>query len=138
MKVWVDILLLLVQLGLFLLGRLLDDMSWYDVGIDLEVIKFEGVALAAMVIAAVIKLVRKWEIEGIMRILFWRSQLKFLIPWSLTILIVVLFFSIFGCTHEVEPDYFFVQYDGCCLNATQLLLTNLNYSLVCNTKANPA
>lgn len=54
MKVWVDILLLLVQLGLFLLGRLLDDMSWYDVGLDLEVVKFEGAALAAMVIAAVI------------------------------------------------------------------------------------
>jgi len=76
-----------------------------------------------------------------MRILFFRSQLKFIIPWALDILIVILFFNIFGC-QTIAPDselvYFYVLYDGCCINGTQIILTNLNYSLICNTKAHLA
>ena len=74
-----------------------------------------------------------------MKILFFRSQIKFIIPWALDILIVILFFNVFGC-QTVLPgtDFFYVQYDGCCINATQIILTNLNYSLVCNTKAHLA
>lgn len=38
-------------------------------------------------------------------------------------------------TEEQQADYFYVQYSACCLNVTQIVLTNLNYSLICNTKA---
>lgn len=32
--------LLFLQLALFILGRLLDDLSWYDIGVANEVIVF--------------------------------------------------------------------------------------------------
>jgi hypothetical protein len=35
------------------------------------------------------------------RILFVRSQLKFLIPWALVITIDILYFNIFGCQKTV-------------------------------------
>ena len=28
-----------------------------------------------------------------------------------------------------------MEYTGCCINITQIILTNINYSLICNTKA---
>jgi hypothetical protein len=36
---------------------------------------------------------------------------------------------------ETDLVYFYVLYDGCCINATQVMLTNLNFSLISNTKA---
>jgi hypothetical protein len=139
MEKWVSILLLVIQQALFVLARLMDDISWHDVGIPSEVNVCEGIGVAAMALCGILKLVRKWHIEGIMKILFVKSQIKFIIPWALDILIVILFFSIFGCHHEsTENEYFFVLYDGCVLNTVQILLTNLNYSLICNTKADTA
>jgi hypothetical protein len=141
MEAWLDILLLVIQLSLFLLGRLLDDLSWYDLGVPNEVNVFEGIGVASLSLSVIIKVIRKWEITDIIKILFWKSQLKFIIPWALIILIIILFFNIFGCqTHmpHTELVYFYVLYDGCILNSIQILLTNLNYSLICNTKAHLA
>jgi hypothetical protein len=97
MEAWLDILLLTFQLALFLLRRLCDDLSWYDLGIADEMNVFQGIGVAVFTISAIIKIVRKWEIPNIIKILFWKSQLKFIIPWALTILTIILFFQIFGC-----------------------------------------
>ena len=96
-----QIFLLILQLALFLLGRILDDISWYDVGVPHEVEVFEGIGLAAMTICVGIQILRKHELEGMWKILFYRSQLKFIISWSLIITICILFFNIFGCQHEL-------------------------------------
>ena len=89
-----------------------------------------------MLICVAIQIYRKQSRSGFWRILFFRSQLKFLIPWSLIITISILFFNIFGCT-KIDPgtDYFFISYEGCVINIVQIVLTNLNYSLICNTWA---
>jgi hypothetical protein len=135
----VNIVILTVQLCLFALGRLMDDMSWYDVHIENEVSVCEGIGIACMTTCVLIQLFRKSEHEGYLKILFFHSQLKFIIPWALVTTICLLFFNVFGCavelTEEQSADYFYVQYTGCCLNVTQIVLTNLNYSLICNTKA---
>ena len=130
------IALVAVQLVLFVTGRVLDDLTWYDVGLPDEVAVFESISIACMLICVAIQIFRKPERQGFWRILFFRSQLKFLISWSLIITIGILFFSVFGCS-TVDPgsDYFFVNYSGCVLNVTQIVLTNLNYSLICNTWA---
>ena len=94
-----------------------------------------------MSICAIIQILRKKHIDGWWMILFVRSQFKFLISWSLIITICYLFFNIFGCQSELpESDlvYFYITLEGCALNITQLVLTNLNYSLICNTKAHTA
>lgn len=132
----IDYGLLIFQICLFLLGRILDDISWYDVGVPSEVNVFEGVGVAGMTICAVMQIIRKQKVNDFLKILFFKSQLKFMIPWALIITSCLLFFNIFGCT-TVLPDtsYFFVDYTGCCINITQIILTNLNYSLICNTKA---
>jgi hypothetical protein len=83
---------------LFLLGRLLDDLSWYEFDVPHEVETFEGIGIVCMVLCVAIQILRKHKTEGMFRILFIRSQLKFIISWALVITIVVLFFSIFGCT----------------------------------------
>lgn len=136
MEKGISIILLVIQMSLFLVGRILDDMSWYDVGVANEVNVFEGVGVAAMTFCVILQIIRKSEIEGMWKILFFRSQLKFIIPWSLVITISMLFFHIFNCAPELpEGDYFYVAYTGCCINVVQILLTNLNFSLITNTKA---
>jgi hypothetical protein len=97
MEKWLDILLLVIQLSLFLLGRILDDLSWYDLGVPDEVNVFQGVGVASMSLSVIIKIIRNWEIPDIIKILFWKSQIQFVISWSLAILLVILFFNIFGC-----------------------------------------
>jgi hypothetical protein len=89
-----------------------------------------------MVICVVLQVIRKRNEKEILKIFLFRSQLKFFIPWALVITISYLFFNIFGCTVELpHTSYFYVDYTGCCINVTQILLTNLNFSLLCNTKA---
>lgn len=128
--------LLILQICIFLLGRILDDISWHDVGVPNEVIIFEGVAVAGMTFCVVIQLIRKHKEKDICKVLFFKSQLKFMIPWALIITSCILFFNIFGCTPTLpDTDYFYVDYTGCCINVVQIVLTNLNYSIVCNTKA---
>lgn len=134
-----NIVILTVQLCLFALGRLMDDMSWYDVHIENEVSVCEGTGIACMATCVIIQIIRKKHHEGFLKILFFHSQLKFIIPWALVTTICLLFFNVFGCAKELTPaqqeDYFYVQYTGCCINVTQIVLTNLNFSLICNTKA---
>jgi hypothetical protein len=133
--------LLALQITLFLLGRLLDDLSWYDVGVENEVNVFEGVGIACMTICIFLQIIRKRRVHSIMKVLFFHSQLKFFIAWALEITIVILFFNVFKCKHtlpESELAYFYVDYNGCVLNATQLILTVFNYSMLCNTKADRA
>ena len=36
---------------------------------------------------------------------------------------------------EGETAEFLLNYEECCLNATQFMLSVVNYSLICNTKA---
>jgi hypothetical protein len=130
-----------LQIALFVLGRLLDDMSWYDLGVQDEQNVFEGIAIGALLMSAALNVLRKRRIHGIMTELFVKSQLKFFIAWALQITIVILFFAIFGCHSVVEESEianFYVDYNGCVLNSTQLLLSLLNYSLLCNTKADRA
>ena len=133
-----DITLQTVQIALFLMGRILDDLTWYDIGVPNEVDVFEGISVVCMILCVLIQIYRKHNVVGMWKILFVRSQFKFIIVWSLTITIVILFFNIFGCQKELPHDeqtYFYIQYTGCCLNVTQIALTILNYSLICNTRA---
>jgi hypothetical protein len=70
--------------------------------------------------------------------LFLESQARFIIPWSLVILIIVLLFNIFGCTPTLDAadtaSNYYMDYAGCCLYSVVILLTNLNYSVLCNIK----
>jgi hypothetical protein len=99
---------------------------------------FEGISVLCMALCVAIQIYRKHTVSGMWRILFVRSQFKFIIVWALTITICILFFNIFGCERHLPPSmegYFYVRYDGCCLNVTQIVMTILNYSLICNTRA---
>ncbi len=127
-----------LQIGMFLTGRILDDLTWYDVGVPNEVDVFEGISVVLMILCVLIQIYRKHTVAGMWKILFVRSQFKFIIVWALTITISILFFNIFGCQRHLPPDeesYFYINYVGCCLNVTQIFLTILNYSLICNTRA---
>lgn len=99
-----ELVALILQLVLFFLARLLDDLSWYDVGVYDEVNVFEGFGVAALVVCVVLQIYRKRNIQGWFKIMFFRSQLKFIIPWSLIITIVILFFNIFGCQMHLPHD----------------------------------
>ena len=78
---------------------MLDDLTWYELHIAHEVQIFEGVGIGCMLACIAIQIIRKRHIKGMGRILFARSQLKFIISWALIVTIVVLFFNIFGCYH---------------------------------------
>lgn len=95
----IDMVLLVLQLALFLVSRVLDDLSWHDVGVHDETKVFESVAIVGLTLCMVILLYRKRNIDGIWWILFLRSQIAFFIPYALQITIVILFFTIFGCQH---------------------------------------
>ena len=95
----VDTALLVLQLTLFLVSRVLDDLSWHDVGVHDETKVFESVAIAGLTLCMAILLYRKRKIDGIWWILFLRSQMAFFIPYALQITVVILFFTIFGCQH---------------------------------------
>lgn len=141
MEITKEKVLLNLQIIIFVVGRLLDDLSWYDFGLDQEVNIFEGVGIGCMSVCVLLQIVRKRRKFDLVRVLFIQSQIKFFIAWALQITIVILFFNIFDCsTHppETEIAYFYIDYEGCILNSTQLLLTLLNYSLLCNTKAHKA
>jgi hypothetical protein len=91
-----------------------------------------------MVVCFSLSVARKRHIDGIWVILFLRSQLAFFIVWALQATTIILYFSTFACQQEIpesELGYFYVAYPGCCLTAVQIALTTLNYSLICNTKA---
>lgn len=91
--------LLVLQLAMFFVSRLLDDLSWHDVGVVEETKIFESVATVCLILCMGILLYRKRNIDGIWWILFLRSQIAFFIPYALQITVVILFFTIFGCQH---------------------------------------
>lgn len=98
-------ILLGFQIAVFSLSRLMDDLSWYEVGVHNQGNIFQGIGVAGLAICVVLQILRKKTIQGWFKILFFHSQLKFLIPWSLIITIDILFFSIFGCqTHVPEGE----------------------------------
>jgi hypothetical protein len=130
-----------LQIAMFLTGRILDDLTWYDVGVTNEVEVFEGISVVVMILCVLIQIYRKHTVPGMWKILFVRSQFKFIIVWALTITISILFFNIFGCLRHLPPEeetYFYINYTGCCINVAQIFLTILNYSLICNTRAERA
>lgn len=53
----VEALLLVLQISLFLLGRLCDDLSWHDVGINNEQNALSGISMTALTITVIIKLI---------------------------------------------------------------------------------
>ncbi len=56
-------ILLILQILLFLLGRILDDISWYSVPVVVnEVYLFEGIGVAAMTINVFLKIFRKRDV----------------------------------------------------------------------------
>jgi hypothetical protein len=93
-----------------------------------------------MTLCVAMQILRKCELDGWWKLLLIRSQLKFVISWSLLATIMLLFFHIFGC-QQTLPDnanILSLTTHDCALNATQIILTNLNFSLICNTKAHRA
>lgn len=82
---WVDSLLITVSILCFLLGRISDDMNWYEWhGISADA--FEGLAVAGLGASALLIIVLRAKQEGGLHILFVQSQMKFIIPWGLVIL----------------------------------------------------
>lgn len=55
-------ILLTLQLIIFVIGRMLDDMSWYDVGIQNQVNIFEGFGVAGMSTCFILQIIRKKHI----------------------------------------------------------------------------
>ena len=53
-----DIALQTVQIALFLMGRLLDDLTWYDIGVPNEVDVFEGISVVCMILCVLILIYR--------------------------------------------------------------------------------
>jgi hypothetical protein len=72
-----------------------------------------------------------------MCVLFGKSQLKFVISWSLTALNCFLFYHIFLCLAVLpeEGGYFYVDAYGCGWNMSQIVMTNLLYSLAANNRS---
>jgi hypothetical protein len=134
--VWLALIIL--QHLLYLLSRIMDDISWQTVPLDPTLV--EAVSAAAIALCMLLKLGRKYcyEMEDFretVRLYFVNAQVKFLIPWSLTFLNAYLFYNIFGC-YAVLPasDFLYLQLSTCIANIVQLFLTNLNYSFATNTK----
>jgi hypothetical protein len=133
-----QVVLVILQIAFFVFGRVLDDLTWFHFGLENEISVFEGSSIACLLICVGLQMIRKRNIDGIWLILFLRSQLAFFIAWALEITIIVLYVSIFSCKNE-QPEGsaadLFMNYDECCWTVIQLILTNFNYSLICNTKA---
>jgi hypothetical protein len=120
---------------LYLLGRLCDDMSWYQFsGLSAE--GFQGISVGCLGASAVLIIILRLNEEGGLKIVLHHSQMKFIIPWALVITLSILVFQIFACYHELPEEVSFIdmEYKGCILYSLTLLLTNLNYSLICNTR----
>jgi hypothetical protein len=137
MKANLHYILLAITIVLYLLGRLCDDLGWYTWD-GLSANGFESIALGALAMSAILTIVRRAYEEDRLKVLFLESQIRFIIPWSLVILIIILLFNIFGCnndSHELNNNISFsMDYTGCCLYSVVILLTNLNYSVLCNPK----
>jgi hypothetical protein len=134
---WVT--LLVFQHLFYITGRAFDDLSWFNIGITVEIL--EAVSFCFMLASLLLKISRKhfYEFDGCIETLstlFGKSQLKFIISWSLTGLNCFLFINIFLCWPVLpEGDYFYVNSVGCGWNMAQIVITNLNYSLAANDKS---
>jgi hypothetical protein len=110
-------------------------MSWYQFN-GLSAVGFQGIATGSLVASAVLIIILRLKEDDGLKLIFHHSQLKFIIPWALAITLSVLAFQIFSCYHELPEEVSFIdmEYQGCVLYSLTLLLTNLNYSLICNTR----
>lgn len=128
-----------MQLLLFILGRILDDLSWYDFGIYNQATTFEAITVAAMSICIILQIIRKCHIDQWYKLLFYRSQLKFFFSWTLIATIIMFTVKIFECHNDTtgSTNSLALTTGECVVNGAQVLLTNLNLSLICNTKAHP-
>lgn len=126
---------IIISLVFYLLGRLCDDMSWHQFS-GLSSTGFQGISMASLAASAIITIILRLSEEDGHKIIFFRSQVKFIIPWALVITESILVFRIFGCFNEIPADASFVdmEYNGCVLYVLTMLLTNLNYSLICNDR----
>lgn len=120
-----------ITMALFTLGRICDDMSWYKFN-GLSEIGFESIALGTITVSAILIIIRRTREQNGFKELFLHSQMRFTIPWALVILESIFVFNIFDCYHDQPEHQFAMTYTGCCLYTVVLLLTNLNYSLMCN------
>lgn len=92
----IDHILITLSILCYLLGRISDNMNWYEwPGIAND--PFEGLAVAALGTSALLIIILRARHEGGLHILFVQSQMKFIIPWGLVVLICILDFQIFGC-----------------------------------------
>lgn len=57
-----EIFLQVLQMCLFLLARLLDDLTWYDFDVPDEVERFDGVGIVCMVLCVGLQILRKHKI----------------------------------------------------------------------------
>ena len=126
-------LMIIATLVFYLLGRLCDDMSWYQFS-GLSGTGFQALAMSGMAVSVILIITLRLTEEGGIKVIFVHSQIKFIIPWALVITESVLVFQIFACYHEVPVETNFIEMDnnGCILYSITLLLNNLNYSLICN------
>lgn len=127
--------MIIAALAFYLLGRLCDDMSWHQFT-GLSGTGFQAIAVGGLAASAIIITILRLREENGYKIIFFHSQMKFIIPWALVITESILVFQIFGCYHEFPEETSFIdmEYKGCILYSVTLLLTNLNYSLICNNR----
>lgn len=125
----IDNILITASILCYLLGRISDDMNWYDwSGISSDA--FEGLAVAGLGASALLIAILRARQEGGLHILFVQSQMKFIVPWGLVVLICILDFQIFGC-HSDSGSGGGVSKNGCILYCVGILLTNFIYSSIC-------
>ena len=87
--------------------------------------------IASSVLIAVVRLMEK---DG-WKVVFFESQVKFVIPWALVILECVLVFDTFGCHSDDTPlEGQDMDRKGCTIYCVTLLFTNLCYSFCCNER----
>jgi chromate transport protein ChrA len=84
----------------------MDDLSWQSVSIDGY--QNELISLVAIILCIILKIGRKYcyeidDFNNTIKLYFFTSQVRFLIPWALTILNCYLFYNIFGC-YDVLPE----------------------------------
>jgi hypothetical protein len=83
--VTLDHVLIMISIPLYILGRLCDNMSWHAWdGITEDGI--EGIAIAGLGGSALLITIARIKEEKGLKVLFFTSQVKFIIPWSLVIL----------------------------------------------------
>lgn len=90
--------MIIATLVCYLLGRLCDDMSWHQFS-GLSGTGFQAIAVGGLAASAILITILRLREENGYRVIFFQSQMKFLIPWALVITESVLVFQILACYH---------------------------------------